>query len=91
MAVQNRSQFLAGPVVGLLLAALAWEIGFGPGFLTLAAFGTIGFVLITPLIQLLLHRTDYFRSRTAMATSVSLMVIVLAIMAAIASGKFFYW
>lgn len=91
MVTQSRPKYFTGPVVGIMLAALTWGLGFGPGFLTLATIGGIGFVFVTPMIQLILNRTNYFRSRTMLATIASLMFIVIAIMAAIVSGNFNYW
>ena len=85
------ARFIIGPAIGLVLFGAALVLGFGPGFLVLAACGATGFLVVTPLVQCGLGRTSYFQARPTLAT-VSGVVLVLGVVAvAIVSGKFFYW
>lgn len=85
------ARFIIGPAAGLVLFAAAVALGFGPGFLVLAACGAAGFLVVTPLVQFGLERTSYFSVRPALATVSGISLVLGAIAFAIASGKFFYW
>jgi hypothetical protein len=88
---RSLTTWMVGPIVGLLLLATAFLVGFGPGFFTLAILGAAGFIFLAPMLQLALGRTVLFRNRQLLSCGLALSVIVIAIAGAVVSRRYFYW
>ena len=80
-----------GPICGILLLATALLMGFGPGFLVLSVWGFFGVLVVTPVVEGLLRRRDYFRMRSIQTALIAVGVVLAGLVAAVLSGKFFYW
>jgi multisubunit Na+/H+ antiporter MnhG subunit len=75
----------------VLLLATAIFVGFGPGFLMLSVLGAAGFLLATPALQFLLMRAAYFKARPVVTAMIGVGIVVIGIVLAIVSGRFFFW
>lgn len=80
-----------GPAIGLILFTTAVQVGFGPGLLLLSVYGAAGFALGMPVLQFILGRRAWFRGREGASMAFAAGIVVAGLVAAIASGRFFYW
>jgi len=89
--VARRISFLVGPLMGGFLIAWAAWVGAGPGLALICVLGAFVLIVLAPILQFLLIRTQAYRGNYVRACltviSVSIGILVIAAL----SGLFNFW
>jgi hypothetical protein len=83
--------WLPGPLLALIIVALAFGGRVGPGALLMAIVLSIGLFIGAPVLQLILNETNRFRGRYFAACLISLGIVVVAVFVASFTGVFNFW
>ena len=83
--------WLPGPILAAVLLTWAFATNVGPGLTAFCFLAAVAFLILTPLIQFLILRTETFRGRYGVASAIGLGVIAVLLVLANAGGTFDAW
>jgi len=87
----RRAALFVGPLLGILLLALAATIGVGPGAALLSILGAFVLIILAPVLQFLLLKTQTYKGRPMAACVVVIFALTALLFVAALSGLFSFW
>ncbi|MBS0418651.1 MAG: hypothetical protein JSR66_13140 [Proteobacteria bacterium] len=87
----RRVSFFVGPLLGVSLIALAATIGVGPGAALLSLLGAFVLIVLAPVLQFALLKTQKYKERPLAVCIVVIFASIAMLFIAALTGLFSFW